>query len=183
MLECIAAILEACIDESTDLGQDILDVLLSPLLPAAKVENPIAYRLLGNVLRRVAGKVDKPVSRFLNLVLIGSGDSGDSELAEHVYPLIYELHKIAPALLLTVVPSICAQLEAEEEEVRLKACKLLGRLFASENAEYGEEFTRNFKDFLRRFGDISASVRLEMVQCGALILTRKPLLAPALEGV
>jgi len=45
----------------------------------------------------------------------------------------------------------------------LQAVKLLGQLFASPHADYCTEFHRNFRDFLGRFNDLSAAVRIEMV--------------------
>ena len=67
-------------------------------------------------------------------------------------------------------------------QVRLKAVKLLGRLFASPQANYGIEFSRNFRDYLGRYADVSASVRLEMLDNGALIISRKQQLRSLVEG-
>ena len=53
----------------------------------------------------------------MNNVLVGAPtgakgkDSGESELTDHIYPLIYELHKVSPELLLKVLPNICVQLQ------------------------------------------------------------------------
>jgi len=116
-------ILQACIEECDDIDQDLLDILLSPLLPSAKAENPVAYKHVGTVLRRCAGCIQNSVSAFVNHVLVGTsipGKTKSSELADHVYPLVFELHKISPGLLLRVLPNICSQLQAEEEEIRLK---------------------------------------------------------------
>lgn len=180
----MAGVLQACIEESDDVDQDLLDILLAPLLPAAKAENPTAFKLVSNVLRKVTNHVQVPISAFINHVLVGTLEGGkgkSSELADHIYSLVYELHKISSGLLLRVLPNICAQLTVEEEEVRLKAVKLLGRLFASPHAEYAVEFSRNFKDFLNRFVDVSVTIRLEMVDCSKLILKNKAALTPQIE--
>jgi hypothetical protein len=58
----------------------------------------------------------------------------------------------------------------------------LGRLFASNHAEYGATFARNFKDYLSRFHDVSAIVRQEMVESGYLILQKKSSLRSIVEG-
>ena len=172
----MVTILQTCIEESeSSMEQELLDVLLQPLLPANKLENPLAYKLCQTVLRRTVPSLQGPVSGFVNHVLVGTAAAAKengSELADQVYPLIFELHKIAPSLLLKVLPNVCVQLQAEEEEVRLKAVKLLGRLFASQQADYGTEFSRNFREFVGRFGDISAAVRMEMVESGSLIMKR-----------
>lgn len=178
-------ILHSCLEESEEVEQELLDVLLTPLLPSSKSENIAAYSLVGKVLSSCPVNVQSTISVFLNNVLVGapSGvkgkDSGESELTDHIYPLIYELHKVSPELLLKVLPNICVQLQAEDESIRLKAVKLLGRLFASQYANYGTDFSRNFREFLGRFVDVSSQVRLEMVDCGSLIMKRKPLLREA----
>lgn len=151
----MVSILQACIEESEVIEPDILDLLLVPLLPAQKADNIAAYDLCHSVLRRTTTSLQMPLSGYMNNLLIGTGTtaSGSEILSEDLYPLIFELHKISPGLLLRILPNICIQLHVEDEDVRLKAVKLLGHLFASQLAEYGTEFSKNFKEFLQRFGD------------------------------
>ncbi|CAN0459073.1 unnamed protein product, partial [Discosporangium mesarthrocarpum] len=82
----------------------------------------------------------------------------DSDLAEHALPLVYELHKVRPGMLLYVLPNIATQLQAEDLDIRTRAITALGRLFASPHAEYGVEFPRNWRDFLGRFKDVEPKV-------------------------
>lgn len=197
----IGSILQSLIEESESLDQELLDVLLSPLLPSAKQENPAAFNLVQSVLRRTTLAVQGPISTFVNRCLAGNmcvneqeggdgdtsiiraGDPGnESDLSEHIYALIYELHKVSADILLRILPNICVQLQADESAVRLKAIRLLGRLFASPHAEYGVQFARNFRDFLGRFVDISDDVRLEMIDCGFMIICHKPLLSEVVVG-
>jgi sister-chromatid-cohesion protein PDS5 len=181
----MCSILQACIEECDDIDQDLLDILLTPLLPSSKAENPMSYKCVGNVLRSTSACIQASVSAFINHVLVGTaipGKAKTSELADHIYPLIFELHKIQPQLLLRVLPNICVQLQAEEEDIRLKAVKLLGQLFSSNHADYATEFSKNFRDFLGRFNDLSSVVRLEMVDSGSLIMKRKVQHRTAIEG-
>lgn len=121
---------------------------------------PTAYQLAGPVLRRVTATIEAPISAMLNKILAGTFD-GFSEIAEHVYPLIYELHIISASLLNRVIPNICLQLQVEEEDIRLKAVKLLGKLFASTHADYAQEFEHNFMEYVSYCGDLSTEIRLE----------------------
>jgi sister chromatid cohesion protein PDS5 len=180
------SVMVSILEESQEISQELLDVLLQPLLPSFKAENPIAYTIVGKVLQKSPPVLHASVSVFLNQVLIGapSGVHGrftESELTDHIYPLIYEIHRLAPNMLLKVLPNVCTQLQSEEHDVRLKAVKLLGNLFASTFAEYGSEFNRNFREFVGRFVDVSKDVRLEVVDCAALIIKRKPSLRELVE--
>lgn len=177
--------LQFCIEESEGISEDLLDALLLPLLPNNKVDHPTAYQLAGTVLRRVATTIQLPVSNILNQILVGTSRDSigcSSEITEHIYALIYELHKISSGLLNRVIPNICLQLQVEEEDIRLKAVKLLGSLFASNHAEYGKEFNRNFKEYLGRCGDLSAEIRLEVVDNCSLIIQNQPALRGTIEG-
>lgn len=161
-------------------------MLLLPLLSHNKTDNPAAYQLAFAVLRRITSIILIPISTFLNRILVGSsnetiGRSG-SELTEHIYSLLYELHRVSPELLSRVIPNLCLQLQVEEEDIRMKAVKLLGSLFASSHAEYAKEFSRNFRDYLSRFNDLSPEIRLEMVENCTVILQNKTSLYNLYEG-
>ena len=176
----MGAVLQACVEEMDSIDPEVLDTLLHPLFPAQKTENPGAFALCQSVLRRCAATLAIPISNMVNQVILSSSEK-HSEVSDNIYALIYELHKVSSDLLLRILPNLCIQLQLEDESVRLKAVKLLGRLFASSHAEYGSEFSRNFRDFLGRLNDISSAIRLETVASCVLILKRKPGLRSLVE--
>jgi sister chromatid cohesion protein PDS5 len=183
-----ASVLQFCIDESEGVSDDVLETLLLPLLPHNKADHPTAYKLAGTVLRRVTGLMQAPITAALNQILIGTsrdsiGGNSSSEVADHIYALLYELHKISPALLTGVLPNICVQLQVEEEDIRLKAVRVLGSLFASPHADYCTDFARNFKEFLGRLSDLSADIRLTVVESCAAIVQAKPAMRAVIEGM
>ena len=183
----MCSILQSCIEEASNLDEELIDTLLDPLLPSKKEDNPSAYKMVGTVLRRTISSVQTPLSEFVNNILVGTLSAGpgkeiESDLSEHIYLLINELYKISPQLLVNVLPNVCVQLKADEEAVRLKAVKLLGQLFSNSRMDIGDQFSRDFKDFLGRFADISAVIRLEMVEQGSLLMSRKKILIPRIEG-
>lgn len=135
--------------------------------------------------------LEGPISTLLNQILVGISDSdsaarinGDStELAEHVYSLIFELHRVSASLLSRVIPNVCVQLQVEEVDIRMKAVRLLGKLFSSPHADYAREYGRSFRDFCGRLVDASPDIRLEMVINVAAVMKAKPsLCSGALEG-
>ena len=163
----------------------MLDQLLLPLLPHNKTDNAAAYQVSATVLRNTVDTLQGPISSMLNQILVGASRESvgcSSEIADHVYSLIFELHRMAPTLLSSVIPNVCLQLQAEEEDVRLRAVMLLGQLFASPHTDYGEEFGRSLKDYLGRCNDVSANIRLEVVGSCGLIGQYKPNLRKYIEG-
>lgn len=76
--------------------------------------------------------------------------NSSSDLSEHIYPLIFELHKVVPGMMTFIIPSVCAHLQSEDEDMRFKAVALLGRLFATPHADYGDQLQKPFRDFLGR---------------------------------
>lgn len=176
--------MQICIEELEGVNEELLDVLLLPLLPHNKADHPTAYMLVAEVLRRVSSTIEAPLSKILQQVLVGADHdvSCSSEISEHIYSLIYELHKISSSLLAGVLPNLCMQLQVEEEEVRLKAVRLLGSLFVSPHADYAKDFARDFKEYLGRCGDLSAEIRLDVIENCTLLLQNKPALRNQLEG-
>lgn len=158
---------------------------MQPLLPSSKSDNPIAFKLASNIIKKSSNSIQNPISIFVNDVLVGTSSNlqgKSSELAEHIYPLLYELHKISPSLLLKVLPNICLQLQVDEEEVRSKATKLLGVLFSSSYAEYAAECPKNFKEFTGRSVDVSMKIRLLVIDSCISTMKNKPLLRKTTEG-
>lgn len=185
----MSSILQACIEECETIDPDILDIVLQPLLPAAKIENPTAYALCSSILRRTASIMQLPLSNHLNHYLLNSSVDADVDhdrqsdlLYEHIYTLIYELHRISPNLLAHVIPQICSQLTVDDESIRLKAVTLLGRLFSSPIGQYHIDYPKQFREFLGRCVDNSVTVRLEMVHMLGVIVQQKPSALSLVEG-
>ncbi len=85
-------VLAACLSELEVIPPSLLDAILLGLLPEAKAESPASYQLTQLFVSRAYAALYQPATAFINAVLTGKGGGG-SELEEHVYHLIYELHK------------------------------------------------------------------------------------------
>ncbi|KAL4114468.1 hypothetical protein PRIC2_014405 [Phytophthora ramorum] len=189
------SIMVACIEESGGVEQPLLDVILRPLVGVAitgevgETADNAGQRSPGHMarelIRRTSEFLQHPLSTFFNNILVdGPGRFGSqqaSELKEHVYTLIYEVHKVTPSLLLYVLPNVCLQLQVDEVATRSDAIALMGKLFASSRADYGSQYMKNFRDFLGRFRDASKEIRLQMIQASVPIWESKTDLASLLE--
>lgn len=194
----MVAIMAACVEESDMIEQPLLDAILAPLVhsnssAALGVQESTSsdsvergpYHMAQELLRRTSDHIQSQLSHFFNSILVDAPTAltahKPSELKEHVYTLIYAVHKINPSLLLYVLPNVCLQLQVDEVATRSEAIALMGRLFASSHADYGHQYMKNFRDFLGRFRDVSKEIRLQMVQVCAIIWQRKAELGGLIE--
>jgi len=175
--EQVLEVLAACLAELEVVPQALLDTVLLCLLPEHKAESPASYQLTQLFVARCFAELNPPITAFINQVLTGKGCGASEVEEEHVYPLIYELHKVNPNFMLYIFPNIATQLAAEDTAVRARAVALLGRLFAASHADYGHDYPRIFREFLGRFKDKEAAIRAQAVGIGAVIMQRKPKLA------
>lgn len=70
--------------------------------------------------------------------------------AGDVYSITYELHRIIPMILTTVIGTVTSNLTNTDVDKRLQATKLLGRLFGARTSDIAKKFGPCFKDWLRR---------------------------------
>ncbi|KAL9188826.1 hypothetical protein ACHAXT_007204 [Thalassiosira profunda] len=118
----------------------------------------------------------------------GGADSGTSDdspsLAAHlaskdnaganVYAVAYELHRIAPQILTTVIGTVSHELRNEDVARRWQATRLLGRLFGARGSDIAARFGPCFREWLKRSYDPEAKVRETMVKCLTNFLAAHP---------
>ena len=137
--------------------------------------NP-SYLVAANAIRKVGEKVASPISAFLNglwngdAMIVEQTSISTDDTNPNVWATIYELHKIAPHILTTVIGTVASSLTAPEEDMRIKVVKLLGRLFYSPNSKIGTQFSPCFREWLRRHVDVSSKVRSTMAKYLVTIL-------------
>ena len=68
----------------------------------------------------------------------------------NVYSISYELHRIAPQILTTVIGTVSTSLINQDLTKRWQATKLLGRLFGARNSDIASRFGPCFREWLRR---------------------------------
>ena len=103
--------------------------------------------------------------RFLN----------DTEIpTETIWAIVFEMHRIAPAVLTTVIGNVTSCLQVEEVDRRLCVVKLLGRLFYSPSSNIGSKFQSCFMSWSKRVADVDLTIRKQMARCMVKILENKP---------
>eukprot|EP00945_MAST-04E_sp_MAST-4E-sp1_P008406 g8406.t1 len=189
-------ILCTCLDEMEDGGipESVLDVLLRPLIKelrndgelqlidgemARVAEQPRSFKLVRMIISHCLDSLVPSIVDFINSTLVSTSVVGEekSEIRKYVHPLIYELHLICRKknfnILLSIMPNLGQQLQAEDENIRLRTVALLGKLFA-EFTHLARDHQAVFQDWLGRFLDKSPQVRKEMVIGGVQLQRARP---------
>lgn len=142
-----------------------------------KISTPIANLLNGlldgnpNVIKDSDIECDPPIEKTLqkgNVVdALGNGEEDQDESARDtadVWTIVYELHKVEPSILTTVIGTIAAGLTHSDMNKRLRVTRLLGRLFYSRSSNIGLDFHACFLQWVRRHKDPEVSIRELMVR-------------------
>ena len=144
-------------------------------LPPKEIQQTnCAYLVAAKVIRKTEDKVSSPVAALLNGLLggdesvvrktsIACADSEEWGLKKkgtiavtapsnevNVYSITYELHRIAPNILTTVIGTVASNLLSADVGARGRATKLLGRLFGARTSDVARRFGPCFREWLRR---------------------------------
>ncbi|XP_011628282.1 sister chromatid cohesion protein PDS5 homolog A isoform X1 [Amborella trichopoda] len=162
VLMSMQTIMVLLLDESEDIQDELLLVLLSALGRGKDEVSLAARRLAMNVVEHCAGKLEPYVNPFLISALSGDKHFVDDELDYH--EIIYHIYRCAPEILHGVVPYMTGELLTDQLDVRLKSVNLLGRLFALPGHVISQAYLPLFSEFLKRLTDRVVEVRISVVE-------------------
>lgn len=153
-------------------------------LQAHQVEqtNP-SYVVASSIIRSSVDRLSTPIAALLNGLLnndarltsessisttlvkeIAKPQTQDQNSNADVYNTIYELHRVAPTILTTVVGTLANFLSVSHVDQRKLVIHLLGKLFIKSPTNFAVRFRPCFRQWLERAQDKDASIRLSMVQ-------------------
>ncbi|GMH05225.1 hypothetical protein Nepgr_007065 [Nepenthes gracilis] len=162
VLTSMKTIIVVLLEESEDIHEDLLHILLTALGRNTKGISKAARKLVMNVMEHCATKLEPAVKQFL--ISSMSGDSRSSKSQIDYHEVIYDLYCCSPQILSGVIPYLTGELLIDHSENRLKAVKLVGELFALPGAVISEEFEPIFSEFLKRLTDRVVEVRMTVLE-------------------
>ncbi|KAK1422159.1 hypothetical protein QVD17_25081 [Tagetes erecta] len=155
-------------------SQALLEVILRGLLKDKKDKSPASSQLAVSVIENCSHALQPFVCRFLNHCILDR-DNVKSELKESYHAIIFEIFQCAPEMLIAVVPNLAKELLTDQVDVRIAAIKCVGKLFSIPGRNVAQEYKHLFIEFINRFSDKSAAVRLNAVLCAkSFYLTNPP---------
>ncbi|KAI7731479.1 hypothetical protein M8C21_026903, partial [Ambrosia artemisiifolia] len=164
---------------SEDIPEDLLLIVLS-VLGRDKQDISAAARRLGmKVIAQCPGKLEPGIKQF-----ILSSMSGASNHHIDYHEVIYDVYRCAPQVLKKVVPSLTKELQSDKVDLRLKAVRLVGDLFAHKGSTIPKTFNPIFSEFLKRLSDNTVEIRMSVLEKVKLCLLSDPFReeAPKLLG-
>ncbi|KAK6917884.1 hypothetical protein RJ641_018635 [Dillenia turbinata] len=161
VLSSMQTIMVVLLEESEEISEDLLLILLSVLGRNKNDASMAARRLAMNVIENSAGKLEPDIKQFLLSSMSGDNKSSNDQIDYH--EVIYDIYHCAPQILSGVIPYITGELLTDQLETRLKAVKLVGDLFAMP-ASIPEAFKPVFLEFLKRLTDRVVEVRMSVLE-------------------
>lgn len=173
LLTSMQTIMTLVLDESEDIPEQLLAVVLASLGREKEDVSPAARRLAMNVMEQCVIKLEPYVIHFITSAMaVEENSQNDLQTAYH--EIIYDIYQCAPQMLQSVIPNMTHELLTDQLDVRLKSVKLLGRLFAIPGHPLPEVFRPLFLEFLKRFTDKDVEVRLSVVEHAKECLLSNP---------
>ncbi|KAI3740872.1 hypothetical protein L2E82_31347 [Cichorium intybus] len=172
VLTSMKTIMVVLLEESEDINNDLLFVILSVLGRDKKAITMAARRLAMNVMAQCAGKLEPGIKQFILKSMSGEGNSVISQIDYH--EIIYNIYRSAPQALVGIVPYITGELLTDKIDMRLKVVKLVGDLFCLPESTIPETFQPIFLEFLRRLTDRVVEVRMSVLEHVKLCMLSNP---------
>lgn len=162
IVKSMQTIMTLIIDESEDIQESLLRVLLSALGQKKTGAAMSARKLACSVIKHSPGKLEPYMKKFLTSSWAGDGSSSNDQIDLH--GIIFDLYQCAPKVLKVIVPYITGELLADEVEIRSKSVELLGEIFSIPGAPIVEHFKTLFTEFLKRLTDRVVEIRISVIE-------------------
>ncbi|XP_019093838.1 PREDICTED: sister chromatid cohesion protein PDS5 homolog A-like isoform X1 [Camelina sativa] len=143
-------------------------IILENLVKEGEDTTSAADKLASSLIESCTDKLEALICSFLTSCFLEK-DSIQTNLKYSYHEIIFKISLIAPQMLLAVIPKLTRELLTDQVDVRIKALNLAGRIFAQPKhclSSYGETYQDLYAEFLRRFSDKSADVRMAALKCG-----------------
>jgi len=87
----------------------------------------------------------------------------DQDVSSDVFNIIYELHRVAPTILTTVIGTLATFLDSSQQDQRQRVVDLLGQLFGQQ-PKFAQQFRVCFRQWVGRAKDKAPEIRSMMVR-------------------
>ncbi|KAI9137158.1 armadillo-type protein [Paraphysoderma sedebokerense] len=173
---CILDILQQLIEESNFLPQEVIEILLSQFYPKRQEENPVAYKLATDLCNQTTDRLQRYVCQYFTDIIIAAHKSSlssstssfssskqksaDMQDFETTHLLIQQINRVAPGILLNVIPQIEEELSLDDFNIRSLATSILGEMFGEPNSTLAKRYPSVWKSWCTRKQDKNINIRI-----------------------
>ncbi|KAI9202801.1 armadillo-type protein [Polychytrium aggregatum] len=171
-------ILQALVEEAAALPNECTEILMDQFQLDSHGAPKESRQLAIDLCNSTADFLQKYVSQYFGeIILAGNGSSeeeADTEQRslEEAHNMIIEINRIAPSILLNVIPQLEEELRVEAIETRTLATHTLGKMFSEETSKLAAKYPQVFKSWLDRRKDKIFSIRVAVLEYFAPLLRR-----------
>ncbi|KAJ3292603.1 hypothetical protein HK104_005175 [Borealophlyctis nickersoniae] len=173
-------ILTQLVEESQNLPE-VITMIIHHFQKKKQDENPLGFKLASDLCNQTADKLQRYFCQHFGDVILSALKDMDEEVDTKEYDaahkLILEINKVAPGVLLSVIPQLEEELKAEQVYVRTTATEILGELFAEPSTRVAATYPQIWKSWLGRRIDKLSAIRIAWVEKCLDIIKHHPDLA------
>jgi sister-chromatid-cohesion protein PDS5 len=175
-------VLWTMLEESEDVGPEILSAIMERLVQPCKTDNSAAHALACELIRKNDSNLQLAVQHFLIDALKNKGN-GEHAMSKRFVDVLEAIAVVDSTSLVTVWPVLMDELHCDDEDARMRAVKVFGRVLAAPGSTVAKDFAHYLTQFLRRFQDKKPEVRVEMLKWASAFVLNSECDDAAIENV
>ncbi|KAK5984579.1 hypothetical protein GCK32_003202 [Trichostrongylus colubriformis] len=187
VIALLIGIISKLLRDVDQVSVEVLDVLFFYLINPQKLNNRESYNMARQIIQISQTSLEAAIQSLISQSLLAGGLPEECDLVgstrKKLYDVILELHGIAPELMAPVLPQISSSLRAEDDQQRLLATKLVGKLVSNSKTRFYDDHPKLWKFYIDRFKDTSAEVRETCARDSHEILLRHSQLRGQISSV
>ncbi|CAK8531255.1 unnamed protein product [Lathyrus sativus] len=161
VLSSMQSIMAVLLEESEDIHENLLSILLSTLGREKRDVTAAARKLSQNVIQQCIGTLEPSIKQFFLKSLSGESKPVNSQIQYH--EVLYDICCCAPQILCGILPYVTGELQTDQLETRLKAVNLVGNIISVPGISTAEAFQPILSEFLKRLTDKDFGVRMSVL--------------------
>ncbi|KRX60150.1 Sister chromatid cohesion protein PDS5 -like protein A [Trichinella sp. T9] len=175
-------IIDSLLQEMDYLPEECVDFLMEHLVEPLKSEEVNAYKFAKKILIKSENYIKASVSTALGSALLEE-ECAYHFIWKHCCSVIVELYRVNPVFVMNIVPMLEIKFKSVEESERLNGIRFYEKLATDSDFNVINDHPLLWKQFVGRFSDISANVRLGCAKVIGEILSIHPELTDELTEV
>ncbi|KAK6743290.1 hypothetical protein RB195_010508 [Necator americanus] len=159
----LIGIISKLLRDVDQVSAEVLDVLFFYLINPQKLNSRESYNMSRQIIQESQTSLEAVIQLLLTQSLLAGSLPEECEMVgsgrKKLHDVILELHDVAPELIAPVLPQLSSSLLAKDDNQRLLATKLVGKLASNDRSRFYEEHPKLWKNYMKRFKDTSPDVR------------------------